>query len=509
MSKPFVPDWVTDSHAEDPVQDPLHTRVQPPGGGPFIPDWLKDGSAPAAKRKTPPGITHAPLLVRGGQVLIPRKGIFNCDIRMENGLIQTLGVNLPDDGCEIVDASGSYVVPGIIDPHVHIGIFSSFDEEVISETRSAVVNGVTTVGSYFSSREPYLDQIEAAVNSIDNTSFADVFLHLPIFTYEQLEELPLLYKRYGISSFKAYMAGIPGMIPSLDEGFILDLMEAVASLGDDAVLNIHAENYHIVEWASDKLRKKKSDIQTLADWEGTHPGYAEAEAVQRALFLSRRSGARIYFVHISSEESLSVLREARRGGQKFFAETTSPYLTLTSETAGPEALMIPPIRSKQDQDELWNALSEELIQTIGTDHTPLTLDVKNAKGNLWNAMPGYPGVGTHLPSLLHEARIRHFPIIKLIEAMTVKPAEIFGLYPRKGTILPGSDADLVIIDLERTKTVSPAGAASRSDFALHQDRRVTGWPVQVIKSGQVITPDYSHDLIARTGRYVSRYKDTR
>ncbi len=505
MDKPFLPDWLKHIPQEsDPLDGGESGKAS--GSQVFLPEWIsRDGPQVGYRPVQPvPGMVHEPLLVQNCRAVIPQKGVFLCDIRIENGIIHSLGTGLSQDGCTVVDADHGYVVPGIIDPHVHIGIFSSFEEEVISETRSALMNGVTTVGSYFAGKDPYIPQMDQCIRTISNTSYADVFLHLPIFTYEQLEELPLLYKRYGITSFKAYMAGIPGLIPSLDEGFILDLMEAVAALGEKAVLNIHAENYHIVEWAAEKMRSRKSDIRNLADWEQSHPGYAESEAVQRALFLAERSGARIYFVHISARESADILRQAVRSGRKFFAETTSPYLTLNTETAGNEALMIPPVRSKADQDVLWQALDEGLIQTIGTDHTPVTRDVKKSGGNLWDAMPGYPGVGTHLPTLLHEAKQRGFPLSKLIEAMTIAPARIFGLYPKKGTIMPGSDADLVILDEEKIRAITPQQAGSRSDFTLHQDREVSGWPVRVIKAGQVITPEHSRDLVPRTGRYLSR-----
>jgi dihydropyrimidinase len=486
-----VPDWIRPpTGVEGGTSGSLRpSRV-------FVPDWIR-GPAPRERR---------PILIRGANCVIPGKGIFPLDVRTEGTIIQSIGVGLSGDGCDVVGAQGKYLIPGVVDPHTHIGLFAPFEVEAFTESRSAVTNGVTTMGVYLGGQESYLPILENVVCKIRDRSLADMFIHLPIFTKQQLEEIPLYASRYGVKSFKAYMCGIPGLIPSLDEGFLLDLMYAVVAVGPDAVLNVHAENYHIVDWATERAKTARPEEISLKEWSDTHPSFSEAEAIQRAMLLAEQTGARLYFVHVSSAEGLDTIRRLKREGKQFFAETTSPYLTISDETAsGVLAKMVPPVRSEQDRDALWEGLRTDLLDTIGTDHTPLTMEQKQAGQGIWEAIPGYPAVGTHLPSLLDGARRKDFPFVKLVEKMTAAPARIFGLYPKKGTIFPGSDADLVILDLVRERTVSPGTAASRADYALHEGDELIGWPVAVFKSGYpVIAREIAHGTTPVKGAYLRR-----
>jgi dihydropyrimidinase len=274
----------------------------------------------------------------------------------------------------------------------------------------------------------------------------------------------------------------------------------------DAVLNIHAENHRIVELATRRLKKQSPHCDSLTLWEKSHPGFAEAEAIQRATFLSQKTGARIYFVHLSSGEAVRMARDLKRRSKNILFETTSPYLTLhLDEDIDLLSKMVPPIRHKEDQEDLWATLSDDTVDTIGSDHTPMSRAEKASSLNLWDVPPGYPAVGTHLPSILDEAKKRSFPLSRLIAKMTSSPAEVFGLCPSKGTLLPGSDADLVIIDPLLKKEATPQIAASRSDYCLHQGKMLTGWPVAVIKSGRWITPEtFDQVRDSLRGRYLRR-----
>lgn len=466
---------------------------------PFIPQWIEDGSTRSIRdKRIPSALSEAfpeksspqsePLILKGGKCIIPYKGIFPLDIKIHNGKIVSLGEKLQEKNATEVDVAGKYISPGIVDPHIHLGIFAPFDTEIVTETQSALLNGVTTVGLYLGGTQPYLKILDEIIQKIQDLASCDIFLHLVILNHQQLEELPVYYSRYGITSFKTYMCGIPGLIPEVEDDFLMDLMDQVSALGKDTILNIHAENHRIVNRETSRLKQTHPSPESLRTWEESHPGFAEAEAVQRAAYLSKETGAKIYFVHISSKESIGIARELKKNNGKLFFETTSPYLTLALE----ENLdflnkMTPPIRTKDDQHSLWEGLADDVLDTIGTDHTPMSIDEKKAGISLWEIVPGYPVLGTHLPSLLDSAQRRGFPLLKLIEKITAAPARIFGIYPRKGTILPGSDADLVLIDPILEKTATPEAAASRSDFCLHQGRRLKGWPAGVVKSGQMVT----------------------
>lgn len=482
MSSPgknFLPEWVrkanaaaADAAAAAPAAGTAQAAAGP--GGTFVPSWAR---AKAVRR-----------LVRGGTCVVPGHRARELDILLENGIIRALGQDLDPAGCEVVDAKGLYVLPGLVDPHVHIGIFSDFAEELHTETRSALLNGVTTIGLYAGGPDPYLKTLDRTISLIRERSHTDVFIHLPIFNREQLEEIPLYASRYGILSFKAYMCGIPGLIPSADDAFLLDIMEAVAALGPKAVLNIHAENAPLVERAAARGLAASPGGLDSAAWAKARPGYVEEEAVRRAEFLSRVSGARIYFVHISSAGALDEVRRLKREGRTIMAETTSPYLAV--EPAGvpdSRALMVPPVRGGEDREALWQGFEDGTIDAVGTDHTPLSSAQKDLDSIAPRTMPGYPAVGTHLPFLYDEAKRRGLPVELLARKACRAPAEIFGIFPRKGTLLPGSDADLVLVHPDRKSPVTAARAASRSDFALREGERLAGHPVLVIKGGEPVS----------------------
>lgn len=472
----FLPDWLKDSAADTTAR-----------ANTFIPDWIENMNPHIESIRD---TEHPPLIVKGGNCVIPGKGIYPFDIYILNGKIAAIGSGFDESGCEIVDVTGKYVLPGAVDPHNHLGIFAPFETEIFSETRSAAVNGVTTLGVYLSGDKSYLPMLDNIIKTAEEKSVADIFLHLPIFSREQLEEIPVYYSRYGIKSFKAYMCGIPGMIPSLDEGFLLDVMSAVAEAGPDTVLNIHAENYHIVDWATARMKKTSPETLDLSQWKQTHPGFSEAEAIRRAVYLAEQTGTTLYFVHVSSRESIELLRELRQKNKNLYAETTSPYLTMTDKTAsGALAKMTPPIGTEEDRAALWSGIREGLIDSVGTDHTPLTREQKQADRSLWDTLPGYPAVGTHVPFLLDGARREGVTLEEMARLMSFNPARIFGIYPRKGTIMPGSDADLIIANPYQEGRVTPETAASRSDFALREGENLMGWPVLVFKGGRPVTRD--------------------
>jgi len=369
-------------------------------------------------------------------------------------------------------------------------MFAELDTELVTETRSALLNGVTTLGLYLGGQESYLAKLDDVLAKIEKKSFCDIFIHLVILNRKQLEEVPLYHSRYGITSFKTYMCGIPGLIPEVEDDFLMDLMEKISRLGPGAILNIHAENYRIVQRATERLKKAHPFSESLAEWESTHPALAEAEAIQRAAFLSKETGTRVYFVHVSSEKGIQSARNLKQESRNLFFETTSPYLTLDLEqNLDLLCKMVPPIRSRKDQKALWEGLADDTLDTIGSDHTPMSSVQKKASVNLWEVPPGYPAVGTHLTSLLDRAVENGLPLARLAEKMSESPARIFGLYPRKGSLLPGSDADLVIVDPSLSREATPQTAASRSDYCLHQGKRLKGWPVAVIKSGHWLTPE--------------------
>jgi dihydroorotase-like cyclic amidohydrolase len=437
------------------------------------------------------------LLVRNGTLVIPGIGQIKADVGIAGDKIVTLGDDLPAAGAEIYNAEGKFVLPGIFDPHVHIGNEQSFDSEAETETRAAVLGGVTTIGIFLRSLEDsYFDHLPAFKQAMDQRSFVDSVFHPQIFTSQQIAEIPGYAKQYGIRSFKFYMSGMPGIVKSVTDDVLLDGFRAVAAVGPDAVVCVHCETGALIDRARNELQARKPD-GTLADWEDAHPAHAEALAIQTALYLAKLAGAHLYVVHLSSRQGLEIVRAARRAGAHFTVETTTPYLGINShDQNGFLAKMVPPVRTPEHQTALWEGFAEGSVNTVGTDNTSRSRATKKPDA-------GLPVLGTHLPALLHYGRLRDVPLERLVECATRSPARVYGIYPQKGTIAIGSDADLVIIDLELEKVVRPESLMGMSDFSPFEGKRLRGWPVATIKGGGIVARDGK--IVAKpSGRYLAR-----
>ena len=444
------------------------------------------------------------LLVRGGTLVIPGLGRVKADVGIADGKIAVLGENLPPSATETYDATGRTVLPGIFDPHIHIGNEQSYESEAETETRAAILGGVTTVGIFLRSLEDsYFDHLPAFRKAMDERSYVDSVFHPQIFTEAQIEEIPGYAEQFGIRSFKFYMSGIPGIVKSVTDDVLLHGFRTVASLGPDAIACVHCETGALIDRARDELKTRKPE-GTLADWEDAHPAIAEALAIQTALYLAKVAGAHLYVVHLSSHQGLEVVRAARRAGMHFTVETTTPYLGINSgDPNGFLAKMVPPVRTPEHQIALWEGVLEGTINTVGTDNTSRARATKRPEAGLHGSRPGLPVLGTHLPALLHYGRMRGVPLEILIERATRSPARVYGIYPQKGTIAVGSDADLVIVDLELERVVRAEDLQGMSDFSPFEGKRLRGWPVATIKGGKIIARD-GKIVATANGRYLPR-----
>src|SRR5215467_12584999 len=264
------------------------------------------------------------LLVRGGTLVIPGVGQMKADVGIAGGKIVALGESLTQPATETYDATGRTVLPGIFDPHIHIGNEQSYDSEAETETRAGILGGVTSVGIFLRSLEDsYFDHLPAFRKAMDERSYVDSVFHPQIFTEKQIEEIPGYAEQFGIRSFKFYMSGMPGIVKSVTDDVLLAGFRKVASLGPDAVACVHCETGALIDRARQELAARKP-TGTLADWEDAHPAVAEALAIQTAVYLAKIAGAHLYVVHLSSRQGLEVVRAARRAGMRFTVETTTP-----------------------------------------------------------------------------------------------------------------------------------------------------------------------------------------
>ncbi len=446
------------------------------------------------------------LNIKGGTLVIPGSGLIRAGIAIRRGKISSVALeNALPPAKEELDASGLHVFPGIFDPHVHLGFSGSFANDCRTESLSALAAGTTTLSALLREPGSYLDLFSDFRNDAEANSYTDMLFSLKIGEELQVEEIPAYVNKLGVTGFKCYQYGLPGIVEAEDDGIIYMAMKTISRLGSPTFLAIHCENEALVIQATNQIMNSKKN-GTLADWANTHPDEAEEEGVLRAAHLSEATGARTYIVHLSTALAAKRLPILRKRNPNLFIETTSPNLSITKYSKkGFLAKMSPPFRSPEDVNSLWEALRAGHIDALGTDHTPRKRKGKNLQGGLWGSKTGIAAVGTHLPVLIHEGyHKRKIPLERIAEAAAQKPAQIYGIYPQKGDIRSGTDADLALVDLNTEKRVNPKNLHSFAGFSLHEGEVLKGWPKFVIKQGKVVIHDEKILCDPGTGRYLFR-----
>jgi dihydropyrimidinase len=431
----------------------------------------------------------ADLVLKGGTLVIPGQGLMRAGVVIQADKITAVVKDaLLPRAQRVIDVRGRLVLPGIIDPHVHFGLISDLGDDVRTESRSALAGGVTTVGVFIREPESHLATFDQRTRIFESSSSIDIFPHFEIVSEAQVHEIPKCAKRFGVTSYKMFMSGIPikGSSVPVGDDILLSAFRQIAALGPSGIALVHAENADIITRTRARIGQLKPK-GNLVDWADCHPNVAEEEAVLRSVYLAEQAGCRIYIVHVSSAEALQRLRALRKENLALNVETCSPYLTLTKYSKdGLLAKLIPPLRGKEDLESLWLGVKEDVVDSLGTDNIFRTRSYKQPEKGLIGARGAATFLGVHLPVMLDEGiHRRNLPLEKLIDKMTRQPARIFGLYPKKGTIAPGSDADLVVVDLEKVRTVRPSELHTEADFSLYEGKKIRGWPVMTIKGGVV------------------------
>lgn len=432
------------------------------------------------------------IILKNGMLVWPGQGTFKSDLVVSGSKI--VSVHHPKEvvDAEEIDVTGKYILPGIVDPHVHLGIYSPFDQDARDETKAGLWGGVTTIGCFLYDKESYLPKLEHVSRKVKELSYTDIFFHLTISTEEHLKELPNYINEYGIRSFKIYMCGVPGIIPDIDDGFMRRVYEKLAETGQKCTVCIHAENASLVRWATEEIAAKNGMKTSIQEWSETHPVLAEEEAIHRVAFLTREfEEISTYFVHVSSKEGIEAVSKIKCDVSNIYAETTSPYLLFTIEGAkGNIPKWLPPLRDKESQEALWKKLKQGKIDSLGTDSVPVSPEVKGIDTSVWEAMPNLPSMEFHLAGILTEGMTnRKIQPDLLVDLMTRKPAELFGFFPKKGSLFPGADADVVVVDMQRWQKVEREKIKSSSLISLFEGKMLTGWPAVVIKGGTIVIKD--------------------
>jgi dihydroorotase len=431
---------------------------------------------------------NADLVIHGGTAVTP-DAAFPASVAIKDGIIVAVGDSAAmPPARETLDASGLHVLPGAIDVHVHFrdpGYPHKEDWE--SGTAAAAFGGVTTVFDMPNTLPP-TGTAEALANK---HRIAAAKAHVDFGLYGLLGEDTIANVHAlvegGVIGFKLYMGNTFGNIPSPSTGAMLEAFEVVARTGKR--ISLHAETASIMARREQRL-KAADRLDPLAHL-ASRPVVVAIEAVSRAAILAEWTGARIHILHISSADELRPLREAKARGVDITGETCPHYLLLSSadySRLGGIIRVNPPVREAHHQEPLWQALADGTVDMVATDHAPHTPEEKT-RNDIWTVDCGFPGVETQMPLMLTEADRGRFSICDYVRWSATNPARIWGLYPRKGVIQPGADADLAIVDLARAGVVEDAKLQSRSKITPWNGRPLKGFPIHTLVRGRFVMKD--------------------
>jgi dihydropyrimidinase len=446
-------------------------------------------------------------VLRGGTVVFPDRAPERRDVLVQKGKIAALlapGAAAPG-GIREQRADGLHVFPGLIDAHVHFG-FGEKITEYSTETVYAAQGGFTTILGYFLNNEAYTDVYRREQEYARTRCHVDYGFHFTTCNELHIRELGEYVNGYGVTSFKYFMnfKGEEGRYMGLDgtdDGYLYALLGESARVGRPTMV-LHTENIEIVN----RLRREVQAAggTTLKDWAAAKPPVTESEPSVRAMFLAEKLNARVYFPHISSREAIEEIRRWRKRYADVTFEICPHYLTHTETSElGGLGRANPPFRTQDDQEALWEALADGSADVVASDHVPRKKATKDKP--LWLASQGFPGTATILPVLLSEGyHKRKLPLQRICQLLTAGPAKIFQLDPVKGSLAPGADADLTLVDLQRERTVKAEELGSYSDYSLYDGWKFKGWPVRTIVRGVTVMQDGKLVGAPGHGKYLYR-----
>jgi len=443
------------------------------------------------------------LVIRGGR-LVSSTGIMSAGIAIEGGVIVAISRDdaLPDSR-ETIDATGKYVLPGVIDPHVH---FRSpgyeYKEDWASGTAAAACGGVTTVFEMPNSDPPTstVDALQIKQQIASRDAYVDYGVY-GLLGQQNLGDLPGL-ARHGVIGLKCFMGNNP--IGHIDDGAMLEGLEIAASLG--LRVTVHAENATIIERKTGRLRAS-GRRDPLAHLE-SRPAVCAVDAVERAVAFAEAAGAQVHIAHEGCKDALPIIRAAKHRGVAVTAETCPHYLLLTAEDmhrVGPVLRVNPPVRAAGHAEPLWSGLADGVIDMLATDHAPHAIPEKTAD-DIWDCVSGFGGLETAIPLLLTEVNRGRITLEQYVTWSSLAPARVWGLYPRKGVLDVGSDADIVIVDLAREATIRADRFQSKSKITPFEGFRTKGQPVCTIVRGRVVMRDGALEGRPGWGRLVTSHR---
>jgi dihydroorotase-like cyclic amidohydrolase len=457
------------------------------------------------------------LVIANGMVVFPAQSIQSVNIGVRQGKIAGFfDADTTPPAARVIDARGLYVFPGGVDPHVHLGIYNPYLRDFEVDTRIAALGGYTTIVNYYRHAESYLGTIMHMVEEAEQVSTIDFAFSLGLLRKAHWDEFEAVVRETGVTSWKFYRQyedeigrrfNVDDPL-SLNDYDLLVTLQRFAELSDKLLVCVHCEDMAIARGKTAELRARGSWQHTLAEFAETSPGYAEALSVLSALYLAKIANSRnLYIVHLSSGYSVDLLERLSWLQEETgtVVETTPHYLNLTKHApVGLLAKVGPPVQDDWDRQRLWEGIEAGIITCYGGDHIPCPLEKKGGR-DLWTTALGFGGIGVQLALLLSEGyHKRRIPLEHIAYLMSTGPAKSFGLYPKKGALEIGADADFTLVDLELERTVSADMPEVGDGYSVYEGMTLKGWPVQTILRGTVIAANRRVIVDSGYGQYLRR-----
>lgn len=455
------------------------------------------------------------ILIKNGRIVTSSED-YSADIFIEGEQISCIGKNLSMKADKVIDATGKLVIPGGIDPHVHLdmpfmGTFSSDDYS--TGTRSALHGGTTIVIDFIlqtqgKSLHHALSEWQGRSNG---NAFGDYSFHMAVtdFNDDTKKEIKQLVEEEGITSFKTFMAYKGALM--IDDRQMVGLMNEVKACG--GLVTVHATNGDMIDFLIAKHRSE-GKLEPLYHYL-SQPEITESEATGRFADMAFHTGVPAYVVHMTCEGALNQVRDAARRNQRVFVETCIQYLVLDASLyeqnfEGAKYVMSPPLREKKDQESLWAGINQGIVNVVATDHCPFMWEQKKMGLNDFSKIPnGHPAIEHRMELLFSEGvKKGKISLNKFVEVTSTNAAKIFGMYPQKGTIGVGCDADIVILDPNKKHTLSAKAHHMNVDYSAYEGWELTGKCDTILLRGQVAVENGETKVNKGYGKFVKRGKSS-
>ncbi len=452
-------------------------------------------------------MTQVDLTIKNGTIVSTNTS-FQAGIAVKEGKIVAIAsnANLPDSS-RTIDAAGLFVLPGVIDVHVHLRDPGyTYKEDFKTGTLAAAAGGTTCVFDMPNNHPPVRDvtALKDKIHAAEEKAVVDYGLY-GLLTDGNLDEVRKLAQA-GVIGYKCFMGETLGKIGPPSDGEMLDELAEVAAV--DLRVSVHAENDPILQYRINKLRKQ-GRRDAYAHFE-SRPQIVEEEAVNRAIAYERETKCKLHLAHLSSVQGVDAVRKAKQRRQPITAETEPHYLLLDDkdyEKIGSLMKVNPAVKTEIDRASLWNAINDGTIDMIATDHAPQTLEEKT-RPIIFDCMSGFPGLETSVPLMLTQVKKGLLSLSKYVQLTSENPAKAWGIYPQKGCIAIGSDADFTIIDPTMKGKIEPAKFLSKAKWSPFENFQFEGAPVYTVVRGNVAMDHGSVDGTVK-GKMIRPIVDSR